>query len=349
MPDPLLSLIIGAVFLGLTLLIVWPEKGLLARWQRMRRASLHVLTEDALKTLFKSERKGASASLQSIAGTLGIQVDRAAELLAEMEKSELVICQGDELHLTSAGRSTALHVVRAHRLLERYLADETGYEEAEWHDRAERFEHDLSPQELESLSARLGHPTHDPHGDPIPAADGSMVTHGGQPLTALPAGQTGRIVHIEDEPELIYAQLAAEGLYPGMEVNILEKNSQRVRFWANGDEHLLAPIVAANISVRPASAEQPQPQKAGQPLSALKPGEKGEVLVLTPRLRGAERRRMMDLGILPGTVITAEFVNPGGDPVAYRIRGALIALHKEQAELIRVKPVLVESPTSLGV
>jgi DtxR family Mn-dependent transcriptional regulator len=346
MPDPLLSLLIGLAVLGATLLVVWPESGLLARWQRMRRASLRILTEDALKTLFKNELKGIATSLQSIAGTLGIPVDRAAQLLAEMEKNELLVCLGDKLDLTASGRSTALHVVRAHRLLERYLADETGYKEAEWHDRAERFEHDLSPQDLDALSARLYHPTHDPHGDPIPSADGIIVPHGGQPLTALPPGQPGRIVHIEDEPELIYAQLVAEGLYPGMEVSILEKNPQRVRFWANGDEHLLAPIVAANISVQPTSAEQPCPQLDCEPLSTLRSGEKGEVLVLTPRLRGAERRRMMDLGILPGTVITAEFANPSGDPVAYRIRGALIALHKDQADLIHVKPLAIETPST---
>ena len=110
----------------------------------------------------------------------------------------------------------------------------------------------------------------------------------------------------------------------------------RVRIWADGDEHLLAPIVAANISVLPvekAAAAEPQP---GEPLSVLKLGEHGQIVGLSPRCRGPERRRMMDLGILPGTVVTAELISPSGDPTAYRIRDALIALRVEQAQLINI-------------
>jgi DtxR family Mn-dependent transcriptional regulator len=148
--------------------------------------------------------------------------------------------------------------------------------------------------------------------------------------------QALQIVHLEDEPEAVYAQLLAEGIYPGMQVRLLEHSSQRVRFWAAGDEHLLAPIVAANISVVPIPQEILIEAEAGVPLSLLLPGEKGEVVDLSPRLRGPERRRLMDLGILPGTEIEATMSAPGGEPVAYRIRGALIALRREQASLIRI-------------
>ena len=155
-------------------------------------------------------------------------------------------------------------------------------------------------------------------------------------MTGMPLDQPLRIVHVEDEPEAVYAQLLAEGLYPGMQVRIIEQSAQRVRFWANGDEHLLAPIIAANISVVPVPQESPEATKAGEPLSLLLPGEMGEVIELSLRLRGPERRRLMDLGILPGTQITAEMSAPGGEPVAYRVRGALIALRREQARMIKI-------------
>ena len=73
------------------------------------------------------------------------------------------------------------------------------------------------------------------------------------------------------------------------------------------------------------------------------PGQQGQVVALSPRIRGVERRRMMDLGILPGVVIGAELVSPSGDPTAYRIRGAMIALRREQAQLINIQR-MVETP-----
>ena len=69
---------------------------------------------------------------------------------------------------------------------------------------------------------------------------GELVAHSGKPLNALPLGQPLRIVHLEDEPETIYAQLIAEELYPGMRLLVLESSRSRVRFWADGDEHVEA-------------------------------------------------------------------------------------------------------------
>ncbi len=74
-------------------------------------------------------------------------------------------------------------------------------------------------------------------------------------------------------------------------------------------------------------------------LSALKPGELGKIVSILPGCQGAERRRFMDLGIVPGTIVTAEFTSPGGDPTAYLIRHSLIGLRKEQAEYILIERV----------
>jgi DtxR family Mn-dependent transcriptional regulator len=283
---------------------------------------------------------GKRPTLQSLAGALEISGNEASELLNDLDQRGLVtFVDGGALHLTDEGRSSALHVLRAHRLWERYLADETGFEEVEWHDRAERYEHRTSADELDELAAQLGHPTHDPHGDPIPTASGRMIAHNSRPLTALKAGETGRIAHIEDEPETVYAQLVAEGLFPGQRVRIIENTPQRIRFWGNGDEHLLAPVMANNLAIVPLLETAADPMHARPRLTTLAIGERGRVLKISRACRGVERRRLMDLGILPGTVITAEFISPSGDPTAYRVRDTLIGLRSEQADLIYIDPV----------
>ena len=338
MYNPLVALIIGALFLALLTLLFWPNGGIVRFFRRNRQLSAQVLREDALKHLHKSERHGRKTTLESLAGALQISTSRSAELVDAMQKEELILLDGEYFELTPKGHDYALHIIRAHRLWERYLAEETGYDEAVWHDIAERHEHNLSPDQTDALSSKLGNPTHDPHGDPIPTAEGDLVLHEGQPLTSMETDHPLRILHIEDEPEAVYAQLVAEGLYPGMILRIVESAPQRIRFWSNdGNEHVLAPIVGANISVAPLLQDENDFQLVGKPLYSLSIGEEGEVIALSPRLRGAERRRMMDMGILPGTRVTTELISPGGQPTAYRIRGALIALRNEQAEHIRIQ------------
>jgi Fe2+ transport system protein FeoA len=77
-------------------------------------------------------------------------------------------------------------------------------------------------------------------------------------------------------------------------------------------------------------------------LNQLGVGQQARVLQLMPRLRGAERRRLMDLGMLPGTTVEADLSSPLGDPVAYRVRDALIALRSEQARNIKIEPITDE-------
>lgn len=337
MHNPLIALLIGTAVVAVLLLLFLPERGLYWRWQQTGRLTQRVLTEDALKFIHKAEMRGEKPTLAAIAGTLHISQNDTAVLLTHMQNEQLLTVKQGQIQLTPPGREAALHIIRAHRLWERHLAEETGYDQAEWHGRAEQIEHHLSPEEVEALAERLGHPTHDPHGDPIPTASGEIVTHGGMALTQLPLDTPARIVHLEDEPELVYAQLAAEGLHPGMAVRVVEVSPERIRFWANGNEHWLAPIIAANVSVvERETAVLPEPVPAGEPLTALKPGEIGEVIAISHACRGAERRRFMDLGILRGAKITVGFRSPSGDPIAYQIRGATIALRREQAAFISV-------------
>ncbi len=319
--------------------ICWPGWGLIPRWRKATRTAQRVRLEDALKHLYEAEVNRTAPSMQSVAGAAQLSVDQAAEVLQDLERRQLIEMERDGIRLTAAGRELGLNMLRAHRLWESYLADRTSFPEAEWHGRAHDLEHGLSAADIDELSAQLQHPTHDPHGDPIPTAEGHISGHEGVALTAAPLDRPLRITHIEDEPKAVYAQLVAVGLYPGMVVRLLEASPRRIRLIAGWNEHALAPLVAANVSVEPLAREARVEVPAGEPLSVLRPGESGRVLAISPRCRGAERRRLMDLGVLPGTVIRAEMRSPNGDPTAYRIREALIALRVEQAELIRVERV----------
>lgn len=332
--NPLLALLIALLVFAIVALLFWPGRGLVPRRRRARRMSDRIYQEDALKHIHKLEMKAQPVTLPAVAGALGLGLNETAALIDRMESAGLLSDDGGP-RLTPAGREAALHIIRAHRLWEHYLAEETGYGEADWHALAEEQEHGLSAEALAALAARLGNPTYDPHGDPIPVPGGQLISHGGEPLATLPPDTPARIVHLEDEPETVYAQLVAEGLVPGMTVRVTGASPERVRFWANGDEHVLAPVVAANVFVRP--EPEVAPPVAGRPLCDLALGETAEVLALSPALRGVERRRLLDLGLLPGTRVTAELRSPSGDPTAYRVRGATIALRREQARLVTVR------------
>jgi len=337
MPEPLIAILIAAVLTLAAWLLFRPQEGLLPRWRKARQVTNRVLQEDALKHIQRCERHGDKPSLQSIAGALDISLNQAAQIASELQNLELIVLENGDFQLTPAGREYALRIIRAHRLWEEYLAEQTGFNESEWHDQAERYEHLLSAEETRDLAQQLGNPVYDPHGDPIPGPTGQFKHHAGQPLTAMELEIPLRIVHIEDEPEDLYAQLVAEEISPGMFARLTENSAHRVRFWIGDEEHVLAPIVAANISVTPIPEQKVEQAQTGVPLNTLSPGERGQVVALSPRLRGADRRRMMDLGILPGTTIEVEMTSPSGDPTAYNVRGALIALRKEQARLIRVE------------
>lgn len=334
MPDPLTSLVVVGVLLALGVGLFWPTTGMAWRWRRGLAASDRVEVEDALKHLWDGEYRQRPASLESLAGALGLSGRAAAELVDRLGRLDLLHHDDSALRLTPDGRREALRVIRIHRLWERYLADETGLDAREWHAHAERREHGTSDQQADAMAATLGYPRFDPHGDPIPMPSGEVPPHQGMPLTQLLADQAAEIVHIEDEPEAVFAQIVAAGLVPGMRVRVLDRSPQRIRIEAEADEVVLAPVVAANVTVLliEASADV----TAMSRLSALSPGESAEVVALAASCRGAQRRRLLDLGLVPGTRVTSELRGPSGDPTAYRIRGALIALRRDQASHIFV-------------
>jgi len=335
-----MTLTVGSILLLLAAALFWPEKGLYFRWTGRRRFDSRETIEDGLMHLYHRQQEKRLASTESLAGTLNIPLHNALALVQRMDDQGLLTVTGEGLRLTPEGYRWALQVVRAHRLFERYLADETALPKEEIHQRAHRLEHRISRAELDKLEADLGHPLFDPHGDPIPSADGEILDVDSRPLVDWPLDEPAQIVHIEDEPPAVYAQILALGLEPGMIIRIVEATPTRIVLEVDAVERVLAPVIAANISVHVA----PEPAPAAPPvtrLTTLKIGQKRRVVALDEACRGLTRRRFLDLGITPGVVIEPVMQSTFGEPTAYQVRGTIIALRREQSNMILIEPANV--------
>ncbi len=331
--EPGTALIIGIIIMLVLGIFFWPGQGLIAQLGKSKQNTRRILLEDALKYIFDCEYKNRSCGLDSIAGNLHISPDKATRIVQHLQSMGLIELKNDAFWLTDAGKSYALKIIRVHRIWERYLADETGVGHMEWHGSADAMEHQLSLEQADQMAARMGNPAFDPHGDPIPSSEGELPSQTGQPLNTLKEGDIARITHVEDEPAAIYAQLAALDLYPGAQVYVIDATEERIRFAVNGEECVLAPLFAANITVEKIPDVEPLLEKHPA-LSSLRSGEKATIVSISPKCRGQERRHLMDLGVIPGTVVTAEFESAAGDLTAYRVMGATIAIRKGQADNI---------------
>lgn len=326
----LAELITGAMLItGAAALTLWPRHGLVASWRRRRERHARALAEDALKHLHAEAWQGHTATLGSVAGALRLSPRAALQLIRRMESRRWVSSRAGAVQLTPDGERLAVEVVRAHRLWERYLADEARMPLGDIHAEAEQREHDRPAGSVEAMAAALGYPTLDPHGDPIPSRAGRLERPPATPVTDWPPGAPARIVHLEDEPEAAYRQLVAERLSLGQVVQVIEAGPERIVLSDGEHLHTLAPIVAANVFVAPSAA--PGRARARATLAALPPGRQAVVAGLDEALQGFTRRRLLDLGLTPGVPITAELRSLFGDPIAYRVRGALVALRRDQA------------------
>jgi len=181
--------------------------------------------QDYAKAIYALERRtGEPVGTNALAERLGVTAASASSMVKRLDGLGLVAhVPYRGVQLTEAGERVALEVLRHHRLLEAYLAESLGVPWDRVHAEAEVLEHHLS-EELEALiAAKLGHPTHDPHGDPIPSADLHIDEGDTQPLHALAAGDRGTFVRVSDaDPEML-RYLAERGIAPGAPVEVLEK------------------------------------------------------------------------------------------------------------------------------
>ncbi len=306
--------------------------------------AIRIQMEDALKHVLDCDESGRGATVESLAGALERSQRHAAEILGLLRSRGLASASGNSHHLSEDGRMYALQVVRTHRLYETWLARETGTPPADWHREAHKAEHHLEAADVDALADRLNNPRFDPHGDPIPTREGQMPRRHLTSLASWPDGQSARIEHIEDEPVMLFRQAQMLGLAPGSR---LDEPGHRadgsVEILMENRRIVIPAAVAPLVHVTSPGQNDDSPVGLGR-LSDLAVGGMAVVHSLAPSCTGAERRRMLDLGVVPGTRIICEFPSPFGSPRSYDIRGALIALRDHQADRILIHPPVSHPP-----
>ncbi|WP_053970669.1 FeoA domain-containing protein [Mangrovimonas sp. ST2L15] len=334
--QPLYNLILFVLLAGLLYFLFRPTKGWFWIIQNSVRTDQKTITEDILKQMYTWENQGVDIFKEDLIKSLKYSDGTQEDVLETMEKSMLITQTEEVLELTRSGRSYAIKIVRVHRLWEKYLAEKTGFEKSEWHHRAEKMEHRLSHEETNILATKLGNPMYDPHGDPIPTHEGDVLDIEGESLAELDVDTVGKIVHIEDEPDVIYQQILAENIHIGSQIRVVENSKQRVLFYSEGEEFVLAPEVAKNITIQVFETEVVFEEDAVR-LSSLKKGEEAEIIGISKEFRGDGRRRLLDLGFVKGTPIKIDLVSPLSNPKAYLVKGTTIALREDQAAKILIK------------
>ncbi|KAB1504046.1 metal-dependent transcriptional regulator [Corynebacterium sp. 320] len=178
-------------------------------------------TQDYLKKIYDLQEWGPGATLSSLAEHMGQRKSTTSEAIKRLVAQDLVehAPYGD-IQLTDQGTTMALAMIRRHRMIETYLCTELGYSLDEVHDEAEILEHAVSERFLEKISAVMGHPTRDPHGDPIPDAHGNLRTPPTLGLREVEPGERVYIDRISDREGDLLKYLYQHGVQPGVQVEM---------------------------------------------------------------------------------------------------------------------------------
>jgi DtxR family Mn-dependent transcriptional regulator len=179
--------------------------------------------EDYVKVIYSfTEWQDKPITSTQLAQRLGVANSSVSEMVRKLKDQGLVLHKPySAITLTPEGVRLALSMVRRHRLIETYLVQDLGYSWDEVHDEAELLEHAVSDTFIERMAAKLGNPTRDPHGDPIPSADGTVKVPLAHRMNELDDGHTGRITRISDENPDLLRYLAAEEIDLDSDVEIV--------------------------------------------------------------------------------------------------------------------------------
>lgn len=209
--------------------------------------------EDYLKVIYKLEQSGEPVTTGAIAERLGVAQASVSNMVKKLARLRLVEhTPYRQIQLTLGGKKVALEVIRHHRLLELYLSRMLGVSLDRVDAEAERLEHVLSEDVEERIAQSLGEPTTDPHGDPIPARDGTVEQLRHAVLSDLVPGQRGTIVRVSDSDPAILRALADSGMLPGTEFEVVAGTTRGgLRIRTAGTDHTLSPDHAKAVFVLP--------------------------------------------------------------------------------------------------
>ena len=208
---------------------------------------------DYVKALWEIAGPEAAAT-KDVADRLSVSPASVTNMFGRLQEMGLVEYERYRgAALTQAGLTEALTLLRRHRLIETFLKEHLGYSWEEVHEEAERLEHAVSDVFTERLAELLDHPAYDPHGDPIPTADGTLTLDDSRPLTEAEAGQHVTIARVSQEDASMLSYLWERGLVPGRLLEVKEVRAVDGVVTVedeDGDTHPLGGPLAASIFVR---------------------------------------------------------------------------------------------------
>lgn len=206
--------------------------------------------ENYVKALYTLTRESPTgeAGMKSLATLVGVTTGTATTMVKRLAAAKLAKYERfGGVRLTSKGEAAAVDILRRHRLVETFLVQTLKLDWSVVHNEAERLEHAISPTVLEALDRHLGHPSHDPHGDPIPSAEGHVREPGGRPLAEFGPGARLRVVRIADQDSTFLTFIAGSGLRPGslIEVRTFDSAAQTMCVQPKGHDSVALALTAA--------------------------------------------------------------------------------------------------------
>mgnify|MGYP001095878825 CR=1 FL=1 len=315
-----------------------------------------------LVTIARLRADGRPVPLSRLAEALSISPVSVNEMCRKLQDQGLVLYQPYKgAQLTPEGERRAYYILRRHRLWEVFLVGKLGFEHIEAHEVACQLEHATPNLLADRLDAFLEYPGVNPQGEPIPRADGVFAARPQVTLASLSAGQQGHVVRC-DVGDATRAFLDERGIRPGARLTVVATAEDGVLVQA-GETHIslarsLAEVIRVELgeagSKHPAGT-QPKPMSISKdeeesemqvkdettvyhvPLNTLRVGQRGVVVHVGGK--GPVKRRMMDMGLVPGSEVKVLRVAPLGDPIEFMVKGYSLSLRKSEAKAIEVEVV----------
>jgi len=322
-----------------------------------------------LVTIARLRQGDQPVPLSLLAEALAVSPVSVNEMCRKLQDQGLLIYTPYKgVVLTNKGETRACYILRRHRLWEVFLFDKLGIAFDQAHDIACQLEH-ATPNELaDQLDLYLNYPPVNPLGEPIPRCDVQPPAAPTVALAALPPGRRGCVTRcdLEDEPRTF---LTDQGVRPGAWLKVVAAGKNAVLIQVRGEHLSLTRALAEGIQVQVASPvgdaaggiDQESPdgsretvagsvkleesmnrgggETAGKPvpLNSLKEGQRA--IVVRMDAKGPVRRRMMDMGLLPGSEVVVRRKAPLGDPIEFTVKGYSLSLRRSEAGQIQVEPL----------
>ena len=220
--------------------------------ETLDRAMISRATEDYLKAIYHFSADGGKVSTSRLAKHMDCSAASVTNMLQKLAELKLVVYEPYQgVALTSAGKNIALEILRHHRLIELYLSEVLGYSWDKVHEEAEQLEHVISEEFEEKIDRALGHPTIDPHGDPIPTKEGQIERHRSRSLWEASGGETVKVCSVSDRDPEVLRYLATIDIFPNVKISVLKKGpfNGPVHIKVKESEHSLSEELARQIFI----------------------------------------------------------------------------------------------------